>query len=95
MIAENTEFTGRTINLDGGSFHSCQFKGCTMVFNGQMHVVMESCSFDGDCIWQFRGPAQNTIAFMRMLHAGGMAELIENVMDSIRGRTPRTGPTLQ
>ena len=94
MIAEKMTLEGKTIILDGGSFYACQFKGCTLIFNGVLPVVMERCSFDGDCKWQFSGPAQNTIVFMQALYAGGAKDLIENTFRNIRGESVEQGPTL-
>ena len=91
MIAENATFKGRKINMDGGSFYSCQFDECTIVFNGLMPATMDECTFNG-CIWQFLGPAENTIRFMRALYSAGAADMIENTFQSIRGKT--AGPSL-
>lgn len=93
MIAEKTTFEGKTIVLDGGSFYVCQFKGCTLIFNGVLPVTMDGCSFD-NCKWQFSGPAQNTIGFMQALYTGGAKDLIENTFQNIRGKKAGSGPML-
>ncbi len=94
MIAENATFKGRKINIDGGSFYSCQFDGCTLVFSGLMPATLEGCNFN-NCSWIFSGPALNTIAFMTALYAGGAKALIENTLQNIRGQKGGPGPTLQ
>ena len=94
MIAENTTFKGRKINIDGGSFYSCKFDGCTLVFSGLMPTTLEGCSFN-NCFWQFSGPASNTLEFMTALYAGGAKDLIENTIRNIRGQKAGSGPTLQ
>ncbi len=93
MITEKMTFESKTIVLDGSSFYTCQFKGCTLIFNGVLPVTMDGCSFD-NCIWQFSGPAQNTIQFMQALYAVGGKDLIENTFRNIRGENIEHGPTL-
>ena len=93
MITEKMTFEGKTIVLDGGSFYTCQFKGCTLIFNGILPVTMDTCSFD-NCNWQFSGPAQNTITFMQAFYASGGKDLIENTFRAIRGEDIEHGPTL-
>ena len=93
MIAEKLTFEDKSIVLDGGSFYSCQFKGCTLIFNAVLPVTLDGCSFD-DCIWKFSGAAQNTVGFMQALYAGGAKDLIENTFRKIRGETVEQGPTL-
>ena len=94
MIAENAVFKGRKITIDGGSFYSCKFDGCTLVYSGLMPATLEDCNFNA-CSWEFSGPALNTISFMTALYAGGGKILIENTLQKIRGETAGPGPTLQ
>ena len=94
MIAEKLTFKGRRITIDGGSFYSCRFEGCTLVFSGLMPATLEGCNFNS-CSWQFSGPASNTIAFMAALYAGGAKDVIENTLQNIRGQRAGPGPTLQ
>ena len=94
MIAENATFKGRKINIDGESFYSCQFDGCTLVFSGLMPVTFDGCNFNS-CSWEFSGPASNTLAFMKTFYAGGGKDLIENTLQGIRGQRAGPGPTLQ
>ena len=94
MIAENAVFKGRKISIDGGSFYSCQFNRCTLVYSGLMPTTMEGCTFDA-CSWEFSGPASNTLAFMTALYAGGAKDLIENTLRNICGQKVGPGPTLQ
>ena len=94
MIAENATFKGRLINIDGGSFYSCHFDGCTLVFSGLMTTTLEGCDFN-NCFWQFSGSASNTIAFMTALYSAGAADVIENTLQNIRGKKAGAGPTLQ
>ncbi len=93
MIAEEMTFEGKTVVLDGGSYYACQFKNCTLIFNGVLPVTMDKCSFD-NCNWQFSGPAQNTIGFMRGLYTGGAKDLIENIFRNIRGENIENEPAL-
>ncbi len=94
MIAENSVFKGRKITIDGGSFYSCQFDGCTLVFSGLMPATLDGCNFN-NCSWEFSGPASNTIVFMQAFYAGGGKDLIENIFQTIRGQKVGPGPTLQ
>ncbi len=92
MIAEKKTFKGRTISLDGGSFYSCKFDGCNLVFGGYLPVTLEGSSFN-NCEWSFTGPALNTMGFMKALYAAGATDLIENTYRQIRGEEPG-GPIL-
>ncbi len=94
MIAENATFKGRKISIDGGSFYSCQFDGCRIIFSGLMPATLQECSFN-NCLWEFSGPALNTIKFMKAFYLGGAKDLIENTLQDIRGKKPGPGPTLQ
>ena len=94
MIADNITFKGKKIVLDGGSFYNCEFDRCILVFNGLLPVTLEGCSFN-DCSWEFRGPAANTLGFMKALYQGGATDLIENTLQGIRGKPTGQGPTLQ
>ncbi len=93
MIAENRTFKNRRINLDGASFSSCQFNGCTLLFSGFMPVDFDKCTFANDCKWQFLGPAANMLEFMSVLYASGAKELIETSFKKIRGDAAGSSPT--
>ena len=93
MIAEKMAFEGKKIVLDGGSFYACQFKSCTLIYNGMMPVTMDGCSFD-NCEWQFAGPALNTFNFMQALYVSGAKDLIENIFRNVRGENVEQGPIL-
>ena len=93
MIAENRTFKNRRINLDGCSFYSCQFNGCTLVYSAFMPVGFDKCTFVNDCNWQFQGPAANMLEFMSVLYASGAKELIDLTFEKIRGQTLDSAPT--
>ncbi len=93
MITEDRTFKGRKISLDGGSFYSCEFDECTLVYSGYLPVILDGCNFN-DCKWEFHGPALNTVGFMKTLYAGGATKLIENIFGQIRGEEAGSGPIL-
>lgn len=94
MIAEKMAFEGKKIVIDGGSFYTCQFKSCTLIYNGMMPVTMDGCSFD-DCNWEFGGSALNTLVFMKALYKSGAKDMIENAFRNIRGEKVERGPALR
>lgn len=93
MIAENRTFKNRKINLDGGSFYACEFRGCTLLFSALMEVDIDKCTFVNDCTWQFVGPAANMLAFMSVLYATGAKDLVEVTFKQIRGEGVDSGST--
>jgi hypothetical protein len=78
--------------LDGKEYRGCEFRGCTLVYNGgQLPVLVENHFID--CGWQFGEAAERTIRFMAGLYTQpGSRQLIENTLDLIRGRTPAAPP---
>lgn len=93
MIIENAEFKERTINLDGGSFYSCQFESCRLVYHGLMQPVLDGCSFN-DCSWEFGGPASNVLELMKAIYQIGAKDVIENTFNNIRGASAGSEPSL-
>ena len=94
MIVKNKKFRNTFISLDGGTFEKCTFEKCKMIYSGYLPVSLIHCTYGPDLEWSFDGPAANTIAFMRGLYESGATQLIENTFESIRGKPPKSGPTL-
>jgi len=86
MIARDESFNDMTICLDGATFIGCKFDRCRLTFSGVLAVNLEKNEFN-ECIWEFSGPAQNTIGFMTLLYSGGAKELIESTFKNIQTGT--------
>lgn len=85
LVERDQEFVNLNLSLDGGTYVGCTFKNCNLIYSGLLPATFDNCQFAG-CIWDFGGPAANTLAFMRMLHqAGGdVKDQIEDVIGKVR-----------
>ena len=90
MLAKNKKFRNTSISLDGGTFEDCEFENCELTFSGYIPVQMTGCTFGQNIQWSFSGPAAITVAFMKALFAMGATELIENILEEIRGNPPKS-----
>jgi hypothetical protein len=72
--------------LDGNAFIGCHFVDCTLVYGGGTPPTLVGGSFLR-CSWVFEGPAANTLAFMRGLHAaeGGLRKVILDTFGGLDG----------
>lgn len=85
LVERDQEFVNLNMSLDGGTFVGCTFQNCNLVYSGLLPATFDNCQFAG-CVWDFGGPAANTLAFMRMLHqAGGdVKDQMEDVIGKVR-----------
>lgn len=85
MVHREQEFTNLNVSLDGGTYVRCRFSKCNLLFSGLLPATFDDCEFK-DCVWDFAGPAANTLAFMRMLYqAGGeIRRQMDEVIDKVR-----------
>ena len=94
MFMKNKKIRNTSISLDGGTFESCDFDNCELVFSGYLPVHLSNCVFGSGVKWSFAGPAGNTIKFMQAIYAQGATVLVENTFEEIRGNPPKSGVTL-
>lgn len=66
---EDETFTGRVM-LDNGRFRRCAFRRAILVYGGGPPPVIADCVFDG-AIFEFQGPARNTMAMLQAMSAQG------------------------
>jgi len=85
LVERDQEFVNLNISLDGGTFVGCTFQNCNLVYSGLLPATFDNCQFAA-CVWDFGGPAANTLAFMRMLYqAGGdVKDQIDDVIGKVR-----------
>lgn len=57
-------FQNETIALDGNAFNRCRFEDCSIVYAGGDYSLNE-CTF-GVVVWEFEGPANNTVLLMKV-----------------------------
>ena len=76
-------FVDQQITLDGQAYERCTFRRCQLGYAGGPPPSMVGCHFE-NCNWGFMGAAANTVAFMAALYSGGMRDLIEKTIESIR-----------
>ena len=77
------EFTERTLVLDGQAFINCDFKQCTLIYEGGGYPVIEGCKFNA-CRFYFDGPAGRTLALLANMMSGGLADVVEKIFADIR-----------
>jgi hypothetical protein len=90
MIARNQRFTGMRISLDGSTFIGCAFEQCTLIYSATLPISFEDNQFNA-CIWEFSGPAMNTINFKTSLYGHGDlgSQMIETAFEAIRKNAVR------
>jgi hypothetical protein len=88
LVHREEEFTNLHISMDGGTYVRCKFSQCNLLFSGLLPATFDDCEFK-DCIWDFAGPAANTLAYMRMLHQAGGE--IRGQMEEIIGKVRSEG----
>jgi hypothetical protein len=82
-----SQFDNSKVLLDGNDFTACEFRNCTLIYNGG-EMRMSENRFT-ECLWKFGGGALRTIQLLRDIHASpGGKELVEQVIDQIRGSIP-------
>ena len=79
-------FDGSAETLDGNIYNACEFRNCTITYNGGTLPYFNDCVFAG-CQWHFGDAAQRTITLMANLYQAGDdgKQLIEKTFDRIRG----------
>jgi len=82
----NNSYENVQVKLDNNEFVACHFKNCRLEFGGTGPVSMSNCNFD-NISWEFSGPAENTLRFLKGLYHGmgeGGRQLVEATFDDIR-----------
>ncbi|WP_428151646.1 hypothetical protein [Brevundimonas sp.] len=73
------------IELDGNTFENVAFKDAQILYLGGVPPMMNNCSFDG-VTFEFRGPAHNTLMFLRSLMPArtNMRPILEALMPELK-----------
>lgn len=84
--AEDQQFNGQKIVVDGNTFRRCIFTNCQLVFKGTSPFNMEGCTIRESTIWQFEGPSMQTIGFLSGLYQEGEGgrKTVENIFLQIQ-----------
>ena len=64
-----TPFHEETVHTDGNKYTFCKFTNCEIIYSGGVPPEISNCEFSGNQ-WHFRGPASDTIRFMRAMYSG-------------------------
>jgi hypothetical protein len=91
-VIVGAKFENSTEVLDGKEYRGCEFRGCTLVYNGgPLPALIENHFID--CGWQFGEAAERTIRLLAGLYTQpGSRQLIENTFSLIRGQAPAAPP---
>jgi len=66
-VHRNKVIKDETLSLDGSQFLDCALTHCTLKYNGGI-VILKGTSLTR-CIWEFTGPALNTVELLTTLGA--------------------------
>ncbi len=83
MRALNDTFTNNTIELDGGEFIDSTFADCKLVYHGGVLPRIEQAKLENSR-FALRGPAANTIEFLKLLWSLGEHEAVESILADIK-----------
>jgi len=84
------DFVNTTEVVDGNSYNTCSFNACTIIYRGGDIPTFSGCRLDR-CVWQFEGPAERTLAFLKGIYSGmgpGARAMIEDLFQKIRTPFP-------
>ena len=90
LSAHDATFADTVIDLDGSSYTGCSFERCRIRYGGGDLKVLSVNRFN-HCNFEFVGPAQNTLAFLKGLYHGGGKDLVETILTDIRTPFPPKG----
>jgi hypothetical protein len=79
-----TVFNHETVNLDGDSFADCEFQACRLVYAGGEPPSFDNCRFV-DCEWKLEGPAQDTLAYLKVMWSVGGKAPVQALIKEITG----------
>ncbi|MDZ7685786.1 MAG: hypothetical protein U5O39_12910 [Gammaproteobacteria bacterium] len=81
----NESFGDERVDLDGKSFHNCEFRNCELVFSGDRPPTFSDNRFV-DCVFVLTGAATRTLYLLsNIYHAGeGGQEVVENIFSELR-----------
>lgn len=79
-----TIFNHETVALDGEAFSDCEFRDCRMVYSGGAPPAFDNCRFH-DCDWRIEGPAQDTLAFLKVMWGAGAKTTVQGLIKEITG----------
>lgn len=77
------DFNNTTVQLDGNTFESCNFRDCVLEYSGGRPPSIVKCVFT-DSSFTFAHQAGDTIKFMTALYHGGFKPVIEHTFEQIR-----------
>lgn len=83
----NQKFENERIELDGKTFHDCEFENCELVFDGDRPPTFSDNRFV-DSVFVLTGHATRTMYLLsNIYHAGdGGKEVVESIFSDIRNR---------
>ena len=84
MRIENQTLTGE-VTFDDHDFVRCTFKDCAIWYHGGRFSVVD-IKFDGHIVLRFRGAAENTLAFLKILQMYD-AQMVEQLIKGA-GKAP-------
>lgn len=93
MKHEDKTFTDEKISVDGNQFYRCIFNECHLIYHGGELPFIEKCQFN-DCLWRLMDAAWQVERYLKNLYAGGLANVVEDWINMVRGKEPPVPPDL-
>lgn len=87
LVGRDATFADTLIDLDGSTYTGCTFERCRIRYGGGDLKVLSVNRFS-HCNFEFIGPAQNTLVFLKSLYHGGGKDLVESILADIRTPFP-------
>ena len=84
-VYENQIFTKETINVDDKTYAKCTFLNCEIVYSGGGLPTLTNNIFT-ECTFTMDGPARRTLIYLKGLYGGGGADIVEEVIASVRDK---------
>ena len=79
-------FINVTVHLDGEEFENCTFTDCVLVYSGGPLPKLSGCDLRKFAL-KFDGPAERTVAFLKLMAApgSGLQKIVVDTFPALRG----------
>jgi hypothetical protein len=75
-------YNHQTVQVDGESFHGCEFTACRLIYAGGPPPVFDDCRFDA-CEWKFEEAAADTLSYLKLIWAVGAKAAVQTTIKEI------------
>jgi hypothetical protein len=84
MKYDRHRFDGGTEVLDTNEYDSCEFRNCTLVYNGGKLPELLNCQFE-NVRWQFGEAAGRTLDLLGAIYRGGSGPInVQRIFEEVK-----------